>query len=43
MKGIDGGYRLSELLSSRGGGADAVVSVTAVEFRFEAVVLTKKN
>ena len=33
MKGIDGGYKLSELLSGRGGGADAVVIVAAVEFR----------
>ena len=37
MKGIDGGYKLSELLFGRGGG-----NVTAVEFRFWAVVLTKK-
>ena len=42
MKGIDGGYKLSELLSGRGGSADAVVNVTAVEFRFGAVVLTEK-
>ena len=34
VKGIDGGYTLSELLSGRGGSADAVVNVTAVEFRF---------
>ena len=31
---------MSELLFGRGGGADAVVA--AVEFRFGAVVLTKK-
>ena len=31
MKGIDGGYKLSELLSGRGVSADAVVNVTAVE------------
>ena len=42
MKGIDGGYKLSELLFGRGGSADAIVNVTAVEFRFWAVVLTKK-
>ena len=42
MKGIDGGYKLSELLSGRGGSADAVVNVTAVEFRLGAVVLTEK-
>ena len=39
MKGIDGG---SKLLFGRGGSADAIVNVTAVEFRFWAVVLTKK-
>ena len=38
MKGIDGGYKLSELLFGRGGG-----NATAVEFRFWAVVLTKKK
>ena len=42
MKGIDGGYKLRELLFGRGGSADVIVSVTAVEFRFWAVVLTKK-
>ena len=42
MKGIDGGYKLSELLFGRGGSADRIVNVTAVEFRFWAVVLTKK-
>ena len=41
MKGIDGGYKVSELLSCRGGSADAIVNVTAIEFRFWAVVLTK--
>ena len=39
MKGLDCGYKLSELLSGRGGSADAVVNVAAVEFRFGAVVL----
>ena len=34
MKGIDGGYKLSELVSGKGGSADAIVNVTAVEFRF---------
>ena len=33
VKGIDGGYKLSELLSGRGGSADAVVNVTAVKLR----------
>ena len=42
MQGVDGGYRLSELLSIRGGSADEVVDVTAIEFRFGAVLLTKK-
>ena len=42
MKGINGSYKLSELLSGRGGSADAIVNVTAVEFRFGAVVMTKK-
>ena len=42
MKGIDDGYKLSELLSGRGGSADAVVNVTTLEFRFRAVVLTEK-
>lgn len=37
MKGIDGGYKLSELLSGRGGSADAVVNVATVG----AVVLTE--
>ena len=42
MKEIDGGYKLSELLFGRGGSADAIVNVAAVEFRFWAVVLAKK-
>ena len=42
MKGIDGGYKLSELLLGRGGSADAIVNVAAVELRFWAVVLAKK-
>ena len=42
MKGIDSGYKLSELLFGRGGSADAIVNVAAVEFRFWAVVLAKK-
>ena len=40
VKGIDSGYKLIELLSGRGGSAEAVVNVTAVEFRFGVVVLT---
>ena len=42
MKGIDGGHQLSKLVSVRRGSADAVVNVAAVEFKFGAVVLTKK-
>ena len=41
MKGIDGGYKLSELLFGRGGSADAIINVAAVELRFWAVVLAK--
>ena len=33
---------MKELLFGRGGSADVIVSVTAVEFRFWVVVLTKK-
>ena len=33
---------MSELLSGSGGSADAIVNVTAVEFKFWAVVLIKK-
>ena len=32
---------MRELLFGRGGSADVIVSVTAVEFRFWAVVVTK--
>ena len=42
VKEIDGSYKLSELLFGKGGSADAVVNVATVEFRFGAVVLTKK-
>ena len=38
MKGIDGGYKLSELLSGRGVSADAVVNVTAVEVLGRGIV-----
>ena len=41
MKGIDGGYKLSELLFGRGVSADAIINVAAVELRFWAVVLAK--
>ena len=39
MKGIDGGYKLSELLFGSGGNADAIVNVTAVEFSFRPLHL----
>ena len=42
-KGNDGGYKLSELLSGRGGNANAVVNVATVKFRFGTVVLTEKS
>ena len=42
MKGINGGYKLNELVSGKGGSADAIVNVTAVELRFWAVVLKIK-
>ena len=42
VKGIDGGYKLSELLSRRRGSADAFVNVATVKFRFGAHVLSKK-
>ena len=42
MEGIDGGYKLSELLLGKRGSADAIVNVAAVELRFWAVVLAKK-
>ena len=43
MKGIDGGYKLSELLFGKGGSADAIVNVAAEEFRFWAVVFMARN
>ncbi|PFX11989.1 hypothetical protein AWC38_SpisGene24125 [Stylophora pistillata] len=42
VKRIDCGYELSQFLSGRGGGADTVVDVATVEFRFGAVVLAEK-
>ena len=42
VKGIDGGYKLCDLLSGRRGSANAVVNVTAVKFKFGAVAFTKK-
>ena len=34
MKRINSSYKLTEFLSSRGSGADTVVNVATVEFRF---------
>ena len=42
MNRIDSSYKLIEVLSGRGGGADTVVNVTTVEFRFGTVVLIEK-
>ena len=33
VKGIDGGYKLSELLSGKGSSADAFVNAAVVEFK----------
>ena len=43
VKGIDSGFTLSELPSSRGGSTNAVVNVAAIKFRFGVVVLTEKD
>ena len=42
MKRINSSYKLIELLSGRGSGADTIVNVATVELRFRAVVLIKK-
>ena len=42
MKWIDSSYKLIEFLSGKGSGADTVVNVATVEFRFGAVVLIEK-
>ena len=39
---MNSSYKGSELLSDRGGCADAVVIVATVEFRFGADILSKK-
>ena len=39
MKQINSSYKLIEFLSGRGSGADTVVNVATIEFRFGAVVL----
>ena len=42
MKRINSSYKLIEFLSGKGSGADTVVNVATVEFRFEDVVLIEK-
>ena len=42
MKRINSSYKLIEFLSGRGSGADTVVNVATVEFRFGALVLIEK-
>ena len=42
MKRINSSYKLVELLSGRRSGADTVVDVATIEFRFRAIVLTEK-
>ena len=42
MKRINNSYKLIELISGRRSGADTVVNVSTVEFRFRAIVLIEK-
>ena len=42
MKRINSSYKLIELLSGRKSGADTVVNVATIEFRFRAIVLIEK-
>ena len=42
MKRIKSSHKLIEFLSGRGSGANTIVNVATVEFRFRAVVLIKK-
>ena len=42
MKRINSSYRLVEFLSGRRSGADTVVDVATIEFRFRAIVLIEK-
>ena len=42
MKQINSSYKLIEFLSGRRSGADTVVNVAMVEFRFRAIVLIEK-
>ena len=42
MKRINNSYKLVEFLSGRRSGADTVVNVATIEFRFRAIVLIEK-
>ena len=42
MKRINSSYKLIEFLSGRRSGADIVVNVATVEFRFRAILLIEK-
>ena len=42
MKRINSSYKLVEFLSGRRSGADTVVDVATIEFRFRAIVLIEK-
>ena len=42
MKQINSSYKLIEFLSGRRSGANTVVNVATVEFRFRAIVLIEK-
>ena len=42
MKRINSNYKLVEFLSGRRSGADTVVNVATIEFRFRATVLIEK-
>ena len=43
MKQINSSYKLIEFLSGKRSGADTVVNVATVEFRFRAIVLIEKT
>ena len=42
MKRINSSYKLIEFLSGRRSGADTVVNVATIEFRFRAIVVIEK-
>ena len=43
MKRINSSYKLVEFLSGRRSGADTVVNVATIEFRFRAIVLIEND